>query len=306
MENIVIIGSGPAGLTAAIYAARAELKPLVLEGVAPGGQLIVSAEVENYPGFVDPVHGMELMDTFRKQAVRLGARMQTTTVNEVKKMDDGTFVLTTGEGDIATKTVVVATGAQARRLPISAEEKYYGRGVSGCATCDGAFFREKHVLVVGGGNTAIEDALFLTRFAAKVTIVHRREQLRADAVEVSKAKAHAKIEWMIPWVVEDIKGDMTVSSAVLKNRETGEEKEIACDGIFVAIGHIPQTDIFKELVGVDDEGYISTEEDSSRTKVPGIFACGDVSDRVYKQAVVAAGAGCKAALDVEKYLGHKD
>lgn len=305
MENLVIIGTGPAGLTAAIYAARAELKPLVIEGLVPGGQLTVSSEVENYPGFVQPVNGYELMDTVRNQALRLGARIESGLLEKIEKKESHFELVVEGKTILA-KAVIVATGAQARRLPVASEPKYYGKGISGCATCDGAFFRNKEVLVVGGGNTAIEDALFLTKFASKVTIVHRRDYLRAEPVEISKAKANPKIEWMIPWVVKDVYGERVVEGAVLENPLTGEVRNVACQGIFVAIGHDPKTELFKDLLPLDEEGYITTLDSSSTTGVSGLFACGDVCEKVYKQAVVAAGSGCKAALDAQKYLENSE
>lgn len=306
MENVVIAGSGPAGLTAAIYTARANLNPLVLLGPVPGGQLIVSYEVENYPGFVDPVSGAELMDRFQKQAERLGCRTSHSSVVNATQVD-GAIQLETDDGTVETKSLIIATGAEARRLPISSEPQFYGKGVSGCATCDGAFYRDQEVLVVGGGNTAMEDALFLTRFAKRVTIVHRRDYFRAAPVEVDRCKSNEKIDWMIPWVVQEILGDRTgVQGAVLQHAETGATKEVACQGIFVAIGHDPKTDAFKTLLEVDDEGFIVAEEGSTRTSVPGVFACGDVRDRRYKQAVLAAGHGCMAALDVEQFLGQRE
>jgi len=301
VENVVIVGSGPAGLTAAIYTARAELQPLVLEGHAPGGQLIVSHEVENYPGFPDAISGLDLMDRFRQQAQRFGARFRSEAVHEIRKVDS-VFHLVAGNGTIDTKTLVIATGAQARRLPIPTEAKFYGRGVSGCATCDGAFFRDKEVLVVGGGNTAMQDAVFLTRFASKVTIVHRREHFRATAIEAQKARKNPKIEWMIPWTVQEILGDGFVTGAVLRNPQTGEKREVRCAGVFIAIGHDPKADVFRGLVPTDKEGFIQVEPHSSRTSTPGVFACGDICDPNYKQAIVAAGRGCMAALDVERYL----
>lgn len=305
MEKVVIAGSGPAGLTAAIYTARAQLNPLVLEGPVPGGQLIVSHEVENYPGFPDAVSGMELMDLFRKQAERFGSRFRTEPVQEVRE-SDGILEISAGSERIETRALIIATGAEARRLPIPTEPKFYGKGVSGCATCDGAFFRGKDALVVGGGNTAMEDAVFLTRFANKVTIVHRREYLRAAPIEVDKAKKNPKIKWMIPRVVEEILGDNTVTGAVLKNPETGEKHEVRCDGIFVAIGHDPQTAVLKEMVETDENGFIRVEPGSTKTSMPGVFACGDVRDPVYKQAVVAAGHGCMAAMDAQRYLESKE
>ncbi len=304
MENVVIAGSGPAGLTAAIYAARANLNPLVLEGPAPGGQLTVSYEVENYPGFPETISGAELMQRFRQQAERFGTRFQRGSIIKAEKVGDN-LKLETDDGVIESRTLVIATGAEARRLPISSEKEFYGKGVSGCATCDGAFYRDKDVLVVGGGNTAMEDAMFLTKFARKVTIVHRRDYLRAAPIEVEKCKKNDKIEWMIPWTIDEILGDVSgVTGARLKNTVTGETKEVDCYGIFVAIGHDPKTEAFKGLVKEDEEGFIVTEPGSTLTSTPGVFACGDVNDPKYKQAVLAAGRGCMAAIDVEKYLGE--
>jgi thioredoxin reductase (NADPH) len=288
-------------LTAAIYAARARLNPLVLGGHVPGGQLIVSHGVENYPGFPEAVSGMELMGLFRKQAERFGTQFRTEAVQDVKK-SNGVLEIRVGGENIAAKTLIIATGAEARRLPVPSEPKFYGKGVSGCATCDGAFFRDKEVLVVGGGNTAVQDAVFLTRFASKVTIVHRREYLRAASIEVEKARRNPKIEWMIPRVVEEILGDSLVTGAVLKNPGTGGKQEIPCDGIFVAIGHDPKTDAFRNVVRTDENGFILVEPGTTKTSTPGVFACGDVGDPVYKQAVVAAGQGCMAAMDAERYL----
>ena len=305
MENVVIAGSGPAGLTAAIYTARSGLKPVVLEGPVPGGQLIVSHEVENYPGFAAPVSGMELMARCRKQAERFGARFRPEAVEEAKKLGN-VFEIAVGNERFQTKTLIIATGAEARRLPILTEPKFYGRGVSGCATCDGAFFRDKMVLVVGGGNTAMQDAVFLTRFASKVTIVHRRDYLRATPVEVDQAKENSKIEWMIPWIVEEILGESLVTGAVLKNPVTGERRKIPCGGIFVAIGHDPKAEIFKALLATDEKGFIKVKVGSTRTLTQGVFACGDICDPVYKQAVVAAGQGCMAAMDVERYLAGNE
>jgi thioredoxin reductase (NADPH) len=305
MQKVVIAGSGPAGLTAAIYAARADLNPLVFEGPSPGGQLIVSHEVENYPGFIESISGAELMDRFKKQAQRLGAEFKTKSINKVETRGENYLVHADGES-VETQALIIATGAEARRLPIPTEDKFYGCGVSGCATCDGAFFRGKEVLVVGGGNTAMEDAVFLTKFANKVTIVHRRDYLRAAPAEVNKAKAISRIEWLIPYTVEEIKGDQVVSGAVLKNVQSGETREIECQGIFVAIGHNPKTAVFKELVQMDESGFIKVNPNTTQTSAPGIFACGDVQDPIYKQAVLAAGSGCMAAMDVEKYLGLKE
>jgi len=306
MEKVVIAGSGPAGLTAAIYTARANLNPLVLQGPVPGGQLVVSYEVENYPGFVEPIAGAELMDRFHKQAERFGTRFSNAGILHAVR-DEDRIRLETDDGEIVTETLVIATGAEARRLPIPSEPAFYGKGVSGCATCDGAFFRDQDVLVVGGGNTAMEDAMFLTRFARRVTIVHRRAYFRAAPIEVEKCRRHPKIEWMIPWSIEEITGNTGgVQGALLKNVETGEVKAVACQGVFVAIGHDPKTAPFAALVDVDAEGFVIAAEGSTRTSAPGVFACGDVRDRRYKQAVLAAGHGCMAALDVEQYLGQRE
>lgn len=303
MENVIIAGSGPAGATAAIYAARAMLSPLVFEGPAPGGQLVVSHEVENYPGF-DVISGFELLDKFKTQSEKFGARFDSSSISGISRKGDVIVVMTDDGRDIETKTLIIGSGAIARRLPVDNEPEFYGKGVSGCATCDGAFYRNCKVLVVGGGNTAIEDALFLTRFADEVTIVHRREYLRADPIEVEKAKAHEKIKWLIPYGIAEIKGDDNgmVAGAVLKNLETGEELTVECEGIFAAIGHDPQIEAFKDLVETDDAGLIKTEVGSTKTNIPGVFACGDVIDPLYKQAVVAAGTGCMAALDAQKFL----
>jgi thioredoxin reductase (NADPH) len=306
MEKVVIAGTGPAGLTAAIYTARANLNPLVLEGPAPGGQLIVSNEVENYPGFPETISGAELMQRFREQAERFGARMKLSAVQKATKTGDF-ITLETDHGIVETETLIVATGAEARRLPIPSEAAFYGKGVSGCATCDGAFFRNQDVLVIGGGNTAMEDAMFLTKFANKVTIVHRREYLRAAPIEIEKCKNSDKIDWMIPWVIEEVLGDVSgVTGAILKNGDTGETKQVTCHGIFVAIGHDPKTEPFEALVERDEEGFIIAEPGTTLTSTPGVFACGDVRDPQYKQAVLAAGHGCMAAIDVEKYLGQRE
>ena len=294
MENVVIVGTGPAGLSAAIYAARADLKPLVVEGSIPGGQLIVTHEVENYPGFPEAISGMELTELFKKQAERFGAGFLTGDITAVKAIDCG-YLLKRGSENIATHIVIIATGAQARRLPIPSEAEFYGRGVSGCATCDGAFFRDRDVLVVGGGNTAMEDAVFLTRFAKSVTIVHRRDYLRAAPIEVLKAKRNPKIKWMIPWVVQEIIGEDFVTGVVLRNPDTGERQNLDCDGIFVAIGHNPKTELFRDLLECDEQGFVKIQPWSTRTSADGIFACGDVCDPTYRQAVMAA-------LDAQKYL----
>ena len=305
MEKLVIAGSGPAGLTAAIYSARADLSPLVFDGPSPGGQLTVSHEVENYPGMELPLSGMELMKRFRKQAERFGTRFDSAAVEHVAKGDD-IFKVHAGDKVVETKALIIATGAEARRLPIPSEKKFYGKGISGCATCDGFFFKDKKVIVVGGGNAAMQDAVFLTRFASKVTVVHRREYLRADPIEAQKAKKNSKTEWMIPYIVEEILGNDLVTGARLKNTESGEMFQIECEGIFVAIGHEPKTEVFKDVVETDEKGFIIVQPGSTRTSTDGVFACGDVCDREYKQAVVAAGQGCMAAMEAERYLGIKE
>ena len=301
MEKLIIAGSGPAGLTAAIYSARAELQPLVIEGLAPGGQLTVSHQVDNYPGFPDGISGAELMNHFRNLADCFGTRFMPGTVRQAYKEGNKIFIKTEDE-TLQTDTLIIATGAEARRLPIPSEKKFYGKGVSGCATCDGAFFRGLKVLVIGGGNTAMGDATFLSKFAAEVTVVHRRDYFRAAPVELENARKNEKIKWMIPWTVEDILGNDLVTGAILKNTETGEMKEVQCDGIFVAIGHDPATAAFRELVETDENGFIKIGPNSTATSSPGIFACGDVHDPIYKQAVLAAGHGCMAALDAGRYL----
>jgi thioredoxin reductase (NADPH) len=263
--------------------------------------LIVTHEVENYPGFSEAVSGLELMELFKKQANRFGAGFLTGDITAARSTNGG-YLLTRSTETIETRTLIIATGAQARRLPIAAEAKFYGKGVSGCATCDGAFFRDRDVLVIGGGNTAIEDAVFLTRFAKTVTIVHRRKYLRAAPIEVQRARNNPKIKWMIPWVIEEIAGENVVTGTTLRNSETGETRRVACDGIFVAIGHDPKTELFRHLVECDERGFVKVKPWSTHTSAPGIFACGDVCDPVYKQAVVAAGTGCMAALDAQKYL----
>ncbi|MBT3261614.1 thioredoxin-disulfide reductase [bacterium] len=301
MENVIIAGSGPAGLTAAIYTARSGLKPLVLSGFIPGGQLTVSEAVANYPGFFEPISGQELMTRFRKQAERFGVRFKAKAIKNVTKTENALEV-DMGSEKIETKALIIATGAQARRLQIPSEPKFYGRGISGCAVCDGSFFCDKHVLVIGGGDKAMQDAVLLTKFANKVTIVHRRDYLRASAIEIEKAKNNSKIEWLIPWIVQKILGKDTVAGVILKNTETEDVRELNCEGIFVAIGHDPKTEAFKDLVKIDENGFILVEPGSTRTSMSGIFACGDVCDPVYKQAAVAVGQGCMAALDLEKYL----
>ena len=301
-EKLIIIGSGPAGLTAALYAARADLGPLVFEGVAAGGQLMITTDVENYPGFPDGILGPELMDQFRKQAERFGARLQQVDVTEV---DFGSRPLQVkvGGDDYTADAVIVATGATAKWLGIPGEEELTGRGVSACATCDGFFFRDQELVVVGGGDTAMEEALFLTKFASKVTIVHRRDEFRASKIMAQRVLDHEKIEVLWNTVLTEIHGNTTVEKVTLEDTVSGEKREMAANGVFVAIGHKPNTELFAEGLDLDENGYIVKSPDgSTRTDVDGVFAAGDVADHTYRQAVTAAGTGCMAAIDAERWL----
>jgi thioredoxin reductase (NADPH) len=299
-SSVAIIGSGPAGLTAAIYAARANLAPVVFAGHLYGGQLMLTTEVENYPGFPNGIMGPELMEDFRKQAERFGSVLHFADVTKVD-FSQTPFVLSTEDDDYTADTVIVATGASARWLDIPGETRLRGRGVSTCATCDGAFFREKHIVVVGGGDSAMEEALFLTRFGSKVTLVHRKNSFRASKIMADRALAHPKIEVIWNSEVVEVLGENSTEALVLRNVETGATSTIDADALFIAIGHDPNTAIFNGQLDLDPAGYI-VSSDGVTTKIPGVFVAGDVFDIRYKQAITAAGSGCKAALEAEKYL----
>lgn len=302
MRNVVIVGSGPAGYTAAIYSARANLNPLLIEGLEVGGQLSLTTLVENFPGFPEGVLGPTLMEDMKKQAGKFGTDFLAATVTKVD-LSQTPFRLFTDDQEIQTKTLIIASGASARLLGLESEKKLIGYGVSTCATCDGYFFRDKEIIVVGGGDSAVEEATFLTKYASKVTIIHRRDQLRASKIMQDRAFKNPKIDFVWNTTVEDVYDTTakTVKGVKLKNLKNNEITDFKCDGVFVAIGHIPNTQVFKGLLEMDDNGYIVTH-DGTKTSVRGVFAAGDVQDHVYRQAISAAGSGCIAGMDAEKYL----
>ena len=300
-EKMIIIGSGPAGLTAAIYAARAGLEPFMVEGMERGGQLMITTDVENFPGFPDGVMGPELMEQMRKQAERFGTRIVTSNVTDVD-LSERPFKVWVGKDLYEGDSIVISTGASARWLGVPGEARLTGFGVSACATCDGFFFRDRELVVVGGGDTAMEEALFLTKFASKVTVLHRRDEFRASTIMSARVMDHPKIEVMWNTAVEEVYGETLVEGVKIRNTLTDEISDLATEGVFVAIGHDPNTKVFADRLELDEDGYIVTEPGESLTSVEGVYAAGDVTDKVYRQAVTAAGMGCQAALDAERWL----
>ena len=307
VRDVIIIGGGPAGYTAALYAARANMSPLVIEGFNWGGQLMITSDVENYPGYIDGIMGPEMMAEFRAQAGRFGAEFLTDDVTRVD-LSERPFKVFVGDDEYTARTVIVATGATARQLGLESERALHGRGVTYCATCDAAFYRDREVVVVGGGDSAMEEALFLTKFASKVTIVHRRDEFRASPIMIDRARSHEKIEMLTPYLVEEVLGAEggKLTGLRLRHLETGETRDYPTDGLFVAIGHDPTTKLFVDALDHDENGYLTTKGKTTETNIPGVFAAGDVQDHVYRQAVTAAGSGCAAALDAERFLAEAE
>ncbi len=302
-RKVIIIGSGPAGLTAAIYAARANLNPLVFEGSQPGGQLTITTDVENYPGFENGIMGPEMMDIFRNQAKKFGAECLFQTVENVNFLEYP-FLIESNKKKYYANSVIISTGASARLLGLKSEEELMGYGVSACATCDGFFYKNKKVVVVGGGDSAMEEATFLTKFANEVLLIHRRSEFRASKIMVDRALSNPKIKVVYNKTIDEIMGskELGVNAIIVNDTISGEKQKILCDGVFMAIGHIPNTKLFSEVLDLDENGYIITRPDSTHTNIDGVFACGDVQDHVYRQAVTAAGSGCMAAIDAERWL----
>jgi thioredoxin reductase (NADPH) len=305
IRNVIVIGGGPAGYTAALYAARADLDPLVIEGFAFGGQLMITSDVENYPGFTDGILGPQLMQEFRAQAERFGAEFLTDDVTRVD-FSERPFRVFVGDDEYVAETVIVATGATARKLGLPSEQALQGKGVTYCAVCDAAFYRDREVVVVGGGDSAMEEAIFLTKFATKVTIVHRREDFRASSIMLERARANERIEWVTNAVVDEVLGDGKMTGVRLRDTQTDELSDLAAEGLFVAIGHDPNTKLFLDWLDHDDAGYLRTAAHSTETNIPGVFAVGDVQDHVYRQAVTAAGSGSMGALDAERFLAARE
>ena len=305
IRNLIIVGSGPAGYTAAVYAARAELDPLVFEGTQFGGALMTTTEVENYPGFRDGIMGPELMERMRNQALRFGAELRTEDVENIDLSGETKTVLANGV-EYRAKAIILAMGAAARYVGVPGEERLLGRGVSSCATCDGFFFRDQDIAVVGGGDSAMEEATFLTRFARSVTIIHRREEFRASKIMLERARANEKIKWRTNAVVTEVVGDTAVTGLKLQDTVTGAESELPVSGMFVAIGHEPRSELVRDQLHVDEEKYVLVQQPTTQTGIPGVFAAGDLVDKTYRQAITAAGSGCAAAIDAERWLAEHE